>query len=407
MNKKKSEITARITCIIIAIFLWSFVMDVENPIIEREYKNVTVSLTNMSALERQNLVVMEPQEVTANIKVTGKKSEMEKSKFSANNIVAQVDLSGYSEGQVKVEVLARLTDQSSGITISNIEPKEILFTFDKLVTKKIPVTIRTTGVLPENYVLGDIVSKSQYVILSGPRTWVNEVSKVVAVVDLSNRTSTKSEKFATSIVDDEDNDVRGVNKEPNIVDISIPVYRTVSLPIELQTINELPENFSITDINITPSTIMVKGNNNVANLLKLDTQTIDINSLMNKSALEVELILPQGVQLLNPDEKVTIIYNIEETITKEFTYPVSDLNILNLDNELEIEEDDLGSLIRVTLKGFKSVLEPLLNEDLDISIDLADLKEGNHKVEIKLVEIQGITVEEIIPQPLDLTLINP
>lgn len=381
-------------------------MDVENPIIEREYKNVTVSLTNMSALERQNLVVMEPQEVTANIKVTGKKSEMEKSKFSANNIVAQVDLSGYSEGQVKVEVLARLTDQSSGITISNIEPKEILFTFDKLVTKKIPVTIRTTGVLPENYVLGDIVSKSQYVILSGPRTWVNEVSKVVAVVDLSNRTSTKSEKFATSIVDDEDNDVRGVNKEPNIVDISIPVYRTVSLPIELQTINELPENFSITDINITPSTIMVKGNNNVANLLKLDTQTIDINSLMNKSALEVELILPQGVQLLNPDEKVTIIYNIEETITKEFTYPVSDLNILNLDNELEIEEDDLGSLIRVTLKGFKSVLEPLLNEDLDISIDLADLKEGNHKVEIKLVEIQGITVEEIIPQPLDLTLIK-
>ncbi|WFA10310.1 CdaR family protein [Tissierella sp. Yu-01] len=404
--KKKNDIPAKITVLIIAIFLWSFVMSDVNPEITTEYRNINVNLSNISALDRQGLVVMEPQDVSVNVKVTGKKSDLNRDRFSASNILAQVDLSGYNEGQVKIPVTVSLVDQVSGIRITSVEPREILFTFDKLITKEMPVSIRTTGSLPENYVVGDIISKSKSVLLSGPRTWVNEVNQVLAEVNLNNRTSTTTETVGTLLLDDEGNDVRGVVKEPNVVEITIPIYRTVSLPIELQTEGELPENYTISDISITPSRITVKGNNDIVNLSKIDTKVIDINSLLDRSALEVELELPVGVELLNPDEKVTIIYNIEETMTKEFTMPVSDLNILNLANDLEISEDDLNKLVKVTLTGFKSVLEPMGNQDLGLSIDLNELLEGRHELNIELKEIQGITVDSISPQPLVLNLIK-
>lgn len=405
MSKKKSDITARITCIIIAIFLWSFVMSKEDPPQTRSIKNVNVVLTNISALERQGLVVMEPQQVTVNVEVSGKKSDLDRFLASStSNINAYVDLSGYSEGQARVSVITSITNQTGGVTISDVNPKEILFTFERVISRDIPVRINTIGSLPEDYVLGQLEARPQNVTISGPRTWVNEVQQVIAEVDLSNRTSTTTSSYATLVVDDEGNGVRGVTREPNLVDITIPVYRTVSLPIELITVNQLPENYSITNINITPSTIKVKGNNDIVNLQKLETQEIDINSMLDKAAIEVELKLPEGVELLNPDEKVTVIYNIEETITKEFNIPLADINILSLDNDLEISEEDLGKLIRIELRGYKSILEPLRNEDLKISTDLDNLSEGRHDIELSIEEIEGLTIESVTPQPLSITL---
>lgn len=404
MSKKKSDLTAKITCILIAIFLWSFVMSEVDPHQTRTYRNVKVTLSNISALERQNLVVMEPQQVTVNIQVSGKKSDLDR--FSPSSINANVDLSGYSEGQVRVPVVATLSSQTSGVSISDVEPREILFSFDRLVTKEMPLRINTTGELAENYVLGDLTSRSQFVLVSGPRTWINHINQVIATVDLSNRITTTTETFATLIVDDEGNEVRGVTKEPNLVDITIPVFRTVALPIELITINELPANYSVTNINISPSTIRVKGSKDITKLQKIETVEVDINKLLDKSAFEVDLNLPEGIELLDPNEKVTIIYNIEETTFKEFRIPVRDLNILNLDNKLEIDENDLDQLVRINLSGYKSLLDNLNPGDLNVSIDLGDAREGNYIAQVNIGDIQGVTIQSINPQSLNLRIIG-
>ncbi len=408
MSKRKSDITAKITCILIAIFLWSFVMSEVDPIRTTQYRNVNVTLNNISALDRQGLVVMEPQQVTVNVEVTGKKSDIDKFAANiANNINAYVDLSGYGEGQVKVPVISRLASQINGVAITDVEPREILFTIDRLVKKEIPLSFNTTGELPENYVLGDLKSKSQFILVSGPRTWINEVNQVVASVDLSNRTSTTTESFPTIIVDDEGKEVRGLTKEPNLVDIEIPIFRTASLPIELITVNELPLNYSIANIDISPSFIQVKGNDSIVDLKKIDTKEIDINNLFGKSVLEVELNLPEGVELLNPDEKVTIIYNIEESVSKTFTIPVRDMNIINLENNLKIAQNDLDQSLRVTLRGYSSVIDDLTNEDLNATIDLKDAVEGDNSVKVDIQRIQGVTVESMNPQELNMRIIGP
>ena len=91
MSKVKNNWTAKIFALIIAIFLWSYVMSGVNPVITKTIKNVNITLTNISALDKQGLVVMDPKTATINVSIEGKKSDMDR--FTSANISAEADLS--------------------------------------------------------------------------------------------------------------------------------------------------------------------------------------------------------------------------------------------------------------------------------------------------------------------------
>jgi len=176
------------------------------------------------------------------------------------------------------------------------------------------------------------------------------------------------------------------------------------LPIELQTSGALPDNYSITNIVINPSRVAIKGDDSIKNLSKIDTKLVDINTLLDKSAVEVELDLPEGVQLVNPNEKITVFYNIEEVASKDFTFNIRDITATNVDETLDVEGLDTDSEIRVQLRGSKSILDNVNKEDLNLFVDLANLKEGRHTVDIKMNEIEGVSIVEINPSKLTINL---
>lgn len=406
MSKKKSDLTAKAFALIIAIILWSYVMGSVNPDRTADIRNITVSLSNISALDRQSLEIMEPQEVSVNVRVAGRKNEVDKffSSGGVKNILAQVDLSGYSEGQKKVPVTVNLVNQEAGVRIVSWEPRDILFTFDKKITKEQVVTFETTGILPEGYVLGNISSKLKTILLKGPRSWVNEVTQVLAKIDLTNRTSTEVVTLPLKILNDQGNEVRGVDKEPNTIDITVPILRKVSIPIELQTINELPENLVITDIVISPTSVFVQGSEEAVNLTKLVTKPIDVNTLLDKKAVDIELDLPEGVELSNPNEKMTIFYKIEEVIEKDYSFTPEEIKIINLDQDLVVENLDDNTEIVVTIKGLKSILEVFDKNKLNLHVDLIDIKEGSHIVNLITDQLDGITMVQIAPNKFNVNI---
>nr|WP_312667263.1 CdaR family protein [Tissierella praeacuta] len=374
-----------------------------NPDISKEYKNIPVRFNNESALERQGLIIMEPEEVTVNVKVVGKKSDM--ANFSQESIKAQVDLSGYKEGQIKVPINVNL-NQSNNIKIVGHEPREALFTFDKLITKEKNLRIKTKGTLGANYVVGDMTTKSKSVLLKGPRTLVNKVSEAIVEVDLNNRKEDESITVPIKLIDDEGHDVIGVEKEPKVVDITIPIFRTVNVPIELNLQEQLPDNYEITEITINPNKITLKGDKSISNLTFIQTKPIDVNKLIGNTDVPVELELPENVSLLNPNEKITVSLNIEENSTKVFEYELNEVEIRNLDNSLAIDTDDSSRTIQVSVKGSKKIVEALTKEDIELYLDFNMIDEGTHKVYLGSNIPTGITIKEIIPQSIEFKIIK-
>ncbi|MDY0234919.1 MAG: CdaR family protein [Gudongella sp.] len=404
MIKKKSDITAKIVTLIIAIFLWSYVMGETNPVSTTEYRNINVNYTNASELDRQALVIMGPDEVKVNVRLTGKRSDIDK--FNVSSILAQVDLSGYSEGEVKVPITVGLLDQATGVSVLSYEPKEVLFNFDKIITKDIPVEVNLSGDLESGYVTGDITIKPQKIMVSGPRTWINEVEKAVGEIDLSKGKNDISITVPVKIVDSTGEEVRGIDKEQAVVDVILPVFNTKVVPVELATINELPEDYAITNIEIEPSNIVLKGKDGLDSVTKIYTREVDISTLIDNESIEIELQLPEGVSLLDGDQKIVLSYKVEQIVDKAVSFSGDKIEVLNLDNNYKLEGNYLDQNYIVSINGFKSILDPITIEDLKPKIDLKDLGVGVHEVFVIWDDNPDYKIKSLNPQILSVEIVE-
>lgn len=401
INKsKKNNLTIKIFALIMAIILWSYVMSEENPAITEEIKNIEVTFTNIATLEKQNLVVLEPNEATVNVKVSGKRNDLNN---ISEKIIARVDLSGYQEGTVKVPVYIEVPDE---VKLVDHSPKEILFKFDKLVRKEMPITIETIGELAKDHSLAESVIKPQSIYIEGPKTWVDSVSKVVAFVDVTNKANDINVTVPIRIVDNEGNDVRGVTKDQNVVDVFIPVYQSKTVPIKIQTHGRLPDNYEVLDISVDPSSVKIQGKKDLLkDINSLNTKPIDINSLIEDNIVSVELELPEGVSLSNPDQSITVKLNVDESKTKTFDYTLQDANILNLDSKLRIADEDLIKSFAINVEGTGSKIDNLEKSDIVIELDLQGLDVGNHTVNIS-AKVEGVKIININPEAISIRLMG-
>ena len=386
MAKEKNDWTLKVFALIIAIVLWSYVMSEVNPVMTEEFRNVKVNILNEASLEREGIVILEPENIdNIDIKVTisGRRSDI--IRVSAEDIIVQVDLSGYGTGEVKVPIYVQVP---VGVTLKDYAPKEILFKFDKIVGRERPVTVETIGELPEGYVLGTPTVKPQSVVVEGPSTWLKSLSKVVATVDVSNITDEDiNVTVPVKLVDDEGNDVRGISTKQNSVDVTIPVFRVKRVPIEMETVNQLPDGYEIVDLKLNPSYIDIVGKKEVLDRVEsISTLPIDIRELMKNKSMPVELVIPEGVSLLKPDQEVTATLNVEEIVKRTFELTLKDVEVLNLAPDLSINEEDLNSPFSLTIQGYGSIVESLKKEDIKIQMNLAGLREGSHFVTIKVQE---------------------
>ena len=402
MSKVKGNWTVKLFALLIAIFLWSYVMSEVNPVRTTSYKDVNVTLTNISSLDRQGLVVMSPKSPTINVTISGNKTDMDR--FTPANIIAEIDLEGHTEGEIKIPVNVKLQNTSSNIKLENFEPKEILFKIDKIISKEVNVNVQTLGELPEGYILEEVNKNIQNIVIKGPRTLVNEVSEARAIVDLTDKTNSSTSSLPVQLLNDEEQEVGGIEKDPGIVDVELNISKTMSLDIELETINELPENININDIKIYPTNVQVKGSGDFSKFKKIKTKAVDINSLIGKSSIEVELALPDGLKLIDPKQKVSISYSVEEIVEKEFTFLSNEINIINLDEKFEVEKESLPSKVKVVLKGSKAIFDNISKDNVKLYIDLEELSLGTNEIDLKVEEIKGLTLKTIDPAKSNIKL---
>ncbi len=405
MEKRNNNLSLKLATLVVAILLWSYVMSEVNPIIRKEFKNITVNYLNVQSLERQGLVIMSPESAKVNVEITGKKKEVDK--VLASNIYAEVDLTGYGEGQVRVPITVKLLNNTADVIVSNISPQEVLFTLEKTITKEITITPETIGEMDEKYVVGDIVSEPETIIIRGPRSWVNEVDRAVATVDVTNKTKDFTDTVPIKLLNSEGEEVVGVEKEPNFAKLTVPILQTKELPVELVIEGDAPVNTSITNILLNPSTVKVKGYEQDLNLLEnIKTKPVDINQLLDTNMIEVELDLPEGIELVDPTIKVSATYTLEEMIEKTFEIKLSEMKILNLSQDLKLDDESLEKSVKVTVKGLKNIIDEINKDDLTPTVDLDNLTEGTHQVTLTWPTVDNIVISKVDPETIYINLIQ-
>lgn len=399
-EKRNKDWTLKIFALLLAIFLWGYVINEVNPEETRRYSNIELEFSNMESLAREGLEIMDPKEAKISVEVLGKKSDMVN--FSSKSIKAIVDLSGYTEGEKKVPVKVSL-DHMSNIKIVDYEPKEVMVTFDKLITKETKVTIRTVGELADSYVLGDISTKTETIVLKGPRSWINEVADVVAYVDLNGRTESGNLISKIRLLNEDGNDVVGVENEPSSIDVNIPILRSKEVEVNLVTDKDLPEEYEVKQIVVNPNKVKLKGDSSVLDLKSVSTEIISMEELLEKDEVKVKLDLPKGVEIIDSQEEITVSLIVIETVEKTLDYNSNELEVRNLDNSLEALYDE-EIPIKVIIRGDKNKLDLVTKDNISPYIDLKGLNKGNSNVDIQLGGLNDITLKDVIPKWINVQL---
>ncbi len=390
-KKKNQDLVAKIASLIIAIILWSYVMTIENPDETRTLRNIRINYTNIESLSDQGNTATRIDNQTVNVVLSGKKKELEQ--IRPDNVKAYVDLEGYSPGQQRVPIVVTIEGSSADVMIAGTNPSTALVEIERINSKEYEVKIDHDGNLPEGYVLGDIASPK--VKISGPTSQIAMVRDVITKINLTDKTDSFTVSNTLSVIDQNGEELVNLRTVPESVNIVVPVYKTVVLPIELETSGNLPVDYETTKMSVNPPSVSLKIiNKNVEIPKTIKTSTVGLEKLINMDQIELKLELPEGFDFVDKDAVYTLNYDIEKFTEKDIAIDRAQINIISIPDGLEIDRENMPQQYALKFRGYESEINKVSPSQITFEVDASESVVGNNSLRLKLkpLDFKSITL---------------
>ncbi len=290
--KKPGEtknIVPKILAIIMAIIMWMYVMNEQNPPFEATF-SLPLEVRNAAT----SYVISDIPEV-AKVKIRGPRNLV--AGVINKDLKAFIDVKGLGEGRHTVTVSASIPPN---LELLSITPDKVQLDLDATISRQIPVEVRLTGTPEKGVATGKVVVTNQQVTVEGPRNVVTTVEKVLVTVDLTGKSSDITANAVLVPVNRADKEVQGVAIYPEKTKVTINLTMVGAkklLDVKPVTQGELPSGLIIQSIVTQPEKIEVtetlpgKGFDKLESILTEPISLLDINK---DTVKEVKLQLPEG-----------------------------------------------------------------------------------------------------------------
>ncbi len=227
MKKKlTNNFVLKFIALLFSAFLWLIVMNISRPIVTKTfYPEITVANPEVVTEHGQTFKIADDVKQIA-VTVKAERSIMEKIK--TEDIKAVADLKEEQSGSVPVRITIEGFEGDYKEALPN--PRNIQIVKENIENKTFPVTAIATGDLQSGYVIGELEAEPQSIDISGPKSSLGRISKVVARVDvsgLSEDTTLKADELiyydsADNVIDksllSSDVDSSGVNIKVHLLE---------------------------------------------------------------------------------------------------------------------------------------------------------------------------------------------
>jgi len=390
MKIKNDKLVIQITCLIVAFVLWMIVMLVTNQTLEQSYPNVSVTIRNLSALEKSNLVIMnqDKENITVTVKATGLTEQLEK--ISSRDFSAYIDVLGFNEGirNAKVEVVG-----PSGVDVVGVYPSQIACNIEGVISKVMDVTVQFEGEHAKNYYRAQTVPNPSSVKITGPRSVVNSADKAVATINIEGAMDDVVKTVPVRIYDDTDNEIF-LSAPIGNVKVTVPIYPTKYVALE-PTITGIPEEgYELVDVTVKPERVRIAAEQDVLDTFKkLTLEELDITGAYNNILSTRNILNAEGLVFLDMETKPVVNAVVEKIIERELRYSYDDIQFINKIENSDVEIKETEEEITVTVRGTSTLVNSLKKEDLILTLDLSETVNGINTVNLDC--ISEFTFKEI------------
>lgn len=292
--------TMKLFSIIFALLLFSYVRNEVDPETTETLKGIPVRYDNVLYLKDNDLVLMSPNELTVNVTLKGKTSDMRNIRKEA--IVAYVDFKNTEAGEQKIPIFINVLDK--GIRAEKFEPDSAIFKIDEKINKNMKVTINTVGSLAKDYVLGKMSTETE-VEVTGAKSVIDTIDKLVCTVNISGISETTILTEKVMVYNKNQEEVDDVTINPEKIEVGIPVLKTETVPIKIRPFGN-SDKVNESQIVVDPNAVLIKGNSAVINKVReISTVPFNIKDL-EKGPISIKLDLPEGVSLVDATNNFVI-----------------------------------------------------------------------------------------------------
>ena len=365
-EKRKKQLSLLLS-IAIAIVVWGFVIQTENPTTQLVISNVPVTLQNENTLTVNNLAISGDRNYTIKVVLEGKRTDVFGTKQS--DIEATADLSACVKGENHVAVSVYVPGSAK---VTETIPAKITITVDPLVTESKPVKAEYPGEAGANNTVGDVSISPETVDVTGPEAEVAAIEYIKAIVPYDQITTAGGMiRAEISAVASDGKLVSNVTLENNYVYVTARLDEVRTVPLSVEVIGKLSEYYDLQSSNI-PNTIVIQGPaSEIKDLSGITAEPIDISRLTSTTRIRIIPKLPKNVTVAAESKNLVAVFNIVELESAVFEYDSSEILLENLGEAKAPVLSD--SAIKVTVIGDRDVLEGMSKESVILYVDCSKI----------------------------------
>ncbi|MGQ9517359.1 MAG: CdaR family protein [Anaerolineae bacterium] len=399
MRRLLNELGSILLALILAVIVWVVAMNEENPITRGTWgEPIPIELVNQPA----GTVIVGDVPKTVQVEMRAPQSSWRD--LRRESFRAVVDLAGAQIGMNQFEVHVECSDPR--VEILESRPSTISVRLERLKQASWRVQVVVMDSPPFGYEMkGDEISTDPgSVTVTGPETFVNQVSEVIAEVYLRGATETVERRVSLRARDAQGEAVN-VTLEPATVVVKVPIVQQRgfrNLPVRVVWKGQPAAGYRINNVSVDPSIVTIIGDPQTIEQLPgyLETAPVQVEGATADVVERVSLILPENVSLLGVQTvQVTIsVTPIESSLTVERRVQVQGLPVT-------MQASVSPETISIILSGPLPKLDALRTEDVQVIIDVFALGPGMHQLAPIVIVPEGIRVQSVVPERVQVGII--
>jgi len=303
-----SNFYLKILSVIIAILLWFFVIgESKNEIglnAPLEFKGIP-----------QNVTIVNNIPSTIHVRLKGSSTLLRP--LTEKTPLFNVDLSHVKMGENVILLEKKdLKNIPLGVEVIDISPVTITVILDKLIERRLPVLLKTTGTLPRGYLVAETKIEPEKVLARGTKSYLQEIDAIFTnPVNLNNIKNNETREVSLSF---DPQRLKFIDPLTVKVFISISEERTqrsikgirinfINKPSTIQRISY--SNYFVDLLVNSPQKMLVDTIRHDTKVV-VDLAPLDTVPQENTATLPIEVNLPDGVKLIWVDPpQVEVVFN--------------------------------------------------------------------------------------------------
>lgn len=390
--------------ILIAVLLWFYVVNVENPTGQTTISGVPVQISGVEALADKDLMVTDLSRDTVNIKAVGKRKTF--LKLYNLDMSLSLDVSDIKDpGEYRL--VGRVTPESSrtdtSVSLSERGGFAITVTVKKKTSREIPVIGEFHGTVASGFALEPMQLNPGTMEVSGPEELMEQVSHAVVVLSGEGVKENITQDASFVILDQRGTVIQDENLTSSVktVRVTLPVVRLYEIPLAVTLKDGGGANSSNATVTISPAKVKLSGPDEIlSGLQEIKLGEIDLAEVFENKTMSFPIPIPEGTKKHSEELEATVSVAVDVPMK---SISATQINLVNVPRGYQASL--VNDSVQVSVRGAQEQLDQLANENLRIVVDLAHAarKKGQQHVGAK-VYLDGIDGVFVVGRDYSITI---